>query len=264
MKYCPYCGNPLEDEMIFCNKCGKPFPILSDIDNNPANGPQRNVSYENQSTTTPPKKNGFLRVIIIILALAVACTYGWKYYQAYEAQKAAEAAAAAAAEAEKNYNNGVSYYNNGKYSQALTCFNNAGDSFPNIELYKILCNAHVYGDIAENDVKILCNNLDFMDTKTVLLATDDIALKFLTGFWSSNDDKYTFEVYSDKDNYHTQYRLPNDQPKDSDYFVIKDGIYYYHTPTDEIEGFRFTIYSKDRIAVFCYKDNSRIELFRKN
>ena len=241
MKFCPYCGNQLEDNMLFCNKCGKPFPVLSD---------------QTDNQTSKSKKKSPLVIFVVILLLALAGFFGWRYYQTMEAEKAV-------AEKESNYTEGVSAYNNGQYSKALSCFKKAGNNHPDIEYYKILCNGHLYQDLSANDVKTLSNTLDFQDTKAVLMSTDDIAVLFLDGYWSSKDGNNYFEVYSDKDNTHAQYNLPNEQPEDGEYFVIKDGIYYVHTPSKDVELFRFTIYSKDRISVYCYSDKSRIELFRE-
>ena len=260
MKFCPYCGTQLEDDMLFCNKCGKPFPIISDQTKNQTNEPNstnNRETHDNQVLAEPPKKKSTGRTIIILLLLAVLCYWGWNGYKAWKASNDAE-------QAENNYNSGISYYDKGQYRNALDCFEKAGSSFPNIEVYKILCEGHLYKYLSESEVSTLCKNVDFLDTKDLLLSNDEIALLFLDGYWNSKDEKYYFEVYSDKENTHSMYNLPAEQPEDSEYFTIYDGVYYLHsTSNGDVEIFRFTILSKDRIMVFCYKDSSRIELSRQ-
>ena len=257
LKYCPYCGAQLEDDMLFCGKCGKPYPVFSSQADNQANEPKASESIENQNTETAQKKGSVGRTIIISLLLAIMCILGWKLYESSLEKNKAE-------QAKNNYAEGISYYDKGQYRNALSCFENAGDSFPDIEKYTILCKGHLYKYLSESEIKTLCNNIDFLDTKVVLLSTDDIAIIFLDGYWSSKDDNYYFEIYSDKENYHSQYNLPADQPEDADYFYIKDGVYYLHTTTDkDIEIFRITILSKDRIMMYCFKDSSRVELSRQ-
>ena len=104
MKYCPFCGSGLDDEMVFCPKCGRRFrsahessePETHEIENPPAEVketvlPDRDIATEAEdiigtaieqpakdAQITPPvshkkfKKPVIVGVIIAIIILAAS------------------------------------------------------------------------------------------------------------------------------------------------------------------------------------------------
>ena len=270
MKYCPFCGNAMDDEMLFCSKCGKRFPEIKDIsdDNHTPKRAEKNETDSdtlddkpeidsqqetptaiNPATEETPKKKHTVRNVIIILLLVIVGAVGWVYYKAWNANN--------------NYNNAIDYYNQGQYQKAYDCFVKAGDTFPNVFLYETLCQGHINNELSKGQVSVLCRNLGFMDTKSFLLSTYEIARVYLEGYWATDDDYYYIEFYKSGSGISSQYNLPHEQPENATSYSIKDGIYYYDVGLQKIEGFRFTILSENKMMVYCYSDNSRYELYRK-
>ena len=75
MKYCPYCGTGLGEDMRFCPKCGKPY---ADGQTNPhVSGKHiKEVPHTDESNTVAyavpkKKKRGIFSVLVVVLLLAV-------------------------------------------------------------------------------------------------------------------------------------------------------------------------------------------------
>ena len=70
MKYCIKCGHQLDDEDIFCDKCGEPADS-SKTDSTPA---EENIKSDNYS---PKKKNRFIKIFAALSAAVVVCIGGY-------------------------------------------------------------------------------------------------------------------------------------------------------------------------------------------
>ena len=64
MKYCSNCGKEMQDDMMFCPYCGKPYNL--DV-NNAELSNQKIIYIENK----PKKKHRVLKIVLILLAIFV-------------------------------------------------------------------------------------------------------------------------------------------------------------------------------------------------
>lgn len=76
MKYCPKCGSSMEDDMLFCQKCGTRIPDIDDSDSVSAHTEESNqTQYEPESydagvNSQPSERNGMKKLLIACLLLA--------------------------------------------------------------------------------------------------------------------------------------------------------------------------------------------------
>lgn len=74
MKYCPYCGQQLQDDMAFCRKCGKKYPeeeMNQDHDkvSNPVNITKDEVSA--QKSNRPKQRNRKIGIVVVVAVCAI-------------------------------------------------------------------------------------------------------------------------------------------------------------------------------------------------
>ncbi len=76
MKYCPKCGSSMEDDMLFCQKCGTRIPDIDDSDSVSAHTEESNqTQYEPESydagvNSQPSERKGMKKLLIACLLLA--------------------------------------------------------------------------------------------------------------------------------------------------------------------------------------------------
>ncbi len=267
MKYCPYCGNALNDDMRFCNVCGKAYSEAGTSTRN------EQVGQDYSQPITKPKDRHVLRNILIVLGVLALVYIGGAiigalinnaYYNANESEREKVL--------EEQYDHAVNSYDRNHYDEALNMFATLDDDYKSTHLYKILCNGHIHHHLPDEDIRELKNNLDFADTKSLLLSDTWLAVSFLDGYWRSENKKYNLEVYDQGDYTHVSTNLPYKQVKnEGEGFYIEDGVYgHYLKNKDEAsanEGkhdmYRFSILGADKIAVVCLKDDTRIIMIRE-
>ncbi len=255
MKYCPYCGTPLGNDMRFCPECGKPCSDTATV-------------FVTEQTPTRRKSK-----IWFVLLIVVGAVIGWSWYSNIFFDPTANY--------ETDYNEGVSYYNRGNYSSARDCFKKVGEDYKSTYLYSILCEGHIHHELSDEQIKELKQHLDFADTKNLLLSDTSIAEGFLLGYWTTEDDKKVFEIYLQGDYCGVRTNIAHSSKWDeAEGFYIKDGIFGLYLPKGEVESpdgknplsslksdkedlFRITILNKDKIAVVVLEDDTRYVLERE-
>lgn len=258
MKYCPYCGTPLSNDMRFCPECGKPC------------GEIQNMGIP----VAPPQKKRNKIWLILLIIVGVIVVVSWYSNISFDPT----------ANYETDYNEGVSYYNRGNYSSASDCFQKVGDEYKSTYLYKILCEGHIHHELSDEQVNELKQHLDFADTKSVLLSDSHIAETFLLGYWTTENKSKRLEFYLQSDYCGVSTNLANSSKWDkADSFYIIDGVFGLYLPKDGVSHddekaldlldidseydredlFRISILSKDKIAVVVLDDDSRYVLERE-
>lgn len=258
MKYCSCCGSMMDDNMRFCPKCGNQY---TEVKNQENDGQVRQAS--SQRPIQVKQKAVWWRILLIVIC---ALVFLWgvgviSFNTDFIPHLNNEA----------NYKEGVSYYEKANYTKARASFEKVDESYEDAKLYKILSRAHTSHYLTEQQVIELKNNLDFLDTKEVLLSNTDIAFPFLKGYWNSKDEIYYFEFYEQGNYLWTEYNLPhsNYNEDDSEGFYITNGVYGVkvskngdNDALEEMDLFRITILGADKIAVVCLKDNTRVVMTR--
>ncbi len=150
------------------------------------------------------------------------------------------------------------------------------EDYKSTHLYLILCQGHIYDYLTDEQFDELTSNLDFNDTKSLLL-TEPIAAQFLDGYWTNDGGNKYIEFYQQGNYWNVHTNLDNSGTNWDNFesFFISEGIFGLEfpinkekgtetiNPNDEFEKkelFRITILGKDKIAVVILKDNSRYVL----
>lgn len=249
MKYCPNCGTGVDENNKFCSNCGQPLKIVND-NSNP------NVAPQYHSQPPSKKRNSTGSIIVFVILLIILIFPAVRYFLNLPAT---------------NYKNGCVLYSNGAYEEAKECFLRLSDNYQNTHLYLILCDGHIYNYLMDDQIEELKNNLDFNDTKSLLLSDASIAGNFLMGYWSSDDGSKNMEVYLQGDTRHYDTNFGN---WDKGNVFIKDGVFGIYqlkeTMTNDEESiydmedlFRISILDKDRISIVLLKENERFVLNRE-
>ena len=255
--YCHKCGSQLKDGALFCSNCGAAVGEDTQThihENLSTNGEVIRVS---SSTVEPKKKHSITKYILIALAVIV-CAWLFGFIQF-------------GPDDEDNYKQGVVCYEMGDYEKASRYFNKIDGDFKSKDLYIILCQGHVNEYLLDEQIKTLKKNLEFEDTKSLLLSNTEIAFNFLKGYWTSEDGLRYFEFYEQGDYSWIQYNLPFDDHGDGDFYII-DGMIGVESEKsedsdDSIDAekndmFRVTILGADKIAIVALKDESRYVMTR--
>ena len=244
MKFCPYCGSALDDDMRFCPKCGNQYK----------EGEAQESEIQTKQTSSPHTTTSKKKPIweIILIALGVFVALWWFGIIGFDNDPTANY--------ETDYNQGVSYYEGKNYSKAKECFLKVGEDYKNTELYLILCEGHIRKKLTNEQVSVLKRNLDFCDAKSLFLS-EPLARKFLVGYWSDENGK--------------KYDNSNTNWDKAEGFYVKDGIFGLEFPKASNDGdskpkeyenkdlFRITILDWNKISLVVLKDNSRITLTRE-
>ena len=251
--YCHKCGSQLKDGALFCTNCGASVGDDIQTTTNEDGNSVREMPFEPAPPIGSKKKNSTWKNVLI--AIAVIIGIWWLATGDYGAS------------AEDNYKQGVAYYERHDYQSAKKYFDKLDEGYKSTELYNILCRGHINGYLTDEQIKTLKHNLDFEDTKSLLLSDTDIAFGFLLGYWTAEDGKHTIEFYEQGDHIWAEYKLPFKNVGDSEGFYITDGMYGVKTKkdgetTEEVDIFRISILGPNKIAVVALKDNSRYVMTR--
>lgn len=269
MKYCPYCGNQLNDNMLFCNMCGKPYSEAGNTI-----GTRQYEQPYNQPASQPNKRHIFRTILIvlgailglIILVDIVSSVFNMQNYNHTEIDYDAE------------YKQGITYYDMRQYDKAIECFSNVDEEYKSTRLYNILCQGHIRHYLTEEQISELKQNLEFSDTKTLLLSDSAIAERFLIGYWTTEKKSKKLEFYIQGDDCYVQTDLATSSSWDNaEGFYIIDGVFGLYLPKKSTETnleekdseydrkdlFRISILDKDKIAVVILKDDSRYVMTRE-
>ena len=260
MKFCPYCGSALDDDMRFCPKCGNQYK----------EGEAQESEIQTKQTSSPHTTTSKKKPIweIILIALGVVVAFWWPGFDKSDNDPTANY--------ETDYNQGVSFYEGKNYSKAQESFLKVGEDYKNTELYLILCEGHIRKKLTNEQVSVLKRNLDFCDAKSLFLS-EPLARKFLVGYWSDENGKKYLEYYEQEASWGVSTNLDNSNTNwdKAEGFYVKDGIFGLAFPKASNDGdskpkeyenkdlFRITILDWNKISLVVLKDNSRITLTRE-
>ena len=254
--------------MLFCTKCGKPYvEVARNTDGVWQESPQ--------PAPTAKKKLNIWLILLVVLGVIVAWSWCSNFF-AFDPT----------ANYENDYNEGVSCYNRSNYTLARGYFNKVGEDYKSTHIYNILCEGHIRHDLSDEQINELKLNLDFADTKSLLLSHSPIAERFLLGYWTTENDKTIFEVYLQGDYCGVSTNIAHSSKWDkADSFYIKDGVFGLYIPKDgdssredddplglitdadddydKEDLFRISILGKNKIAIVVLKDNERFILERE-
>ena len=100
MKYCEKCGNKMDDDSIFCSKCGRKFVLIEDEDNNSGTILTNNMISDDSTNRISVAKNKTklnkrIFAIVIFAVIAVLVTFGsvWIVYLFFGPQGTPESVA---------------------------------------------------------------------------------------------------------------------------------------------------------------------------
>ena len=225
MKFCPYCGTALNDDMRFCPKCGTQY-----IETESA-GEEQVRQAPSQSAGIPKKKSKFWNTLLIVAGVIAAL---W-FFGIISFDKA-PTIIDPTANYETDYNQGVSYYERKDYSKAQEYFLKVDEDYKNTHLYLILCAGHIRKNLTDEQVSELKRNLDFCDTKSLFMS-EPLAVKFLNGYWANENGTKFLEFFEQGDAWNVSTNLDNSNTKwaDAEGFYVKDGMF----------GLEFPIENKD-------------------
>ena len=260
MKYCPYCGKALNDDMRFCPKCGTQY---AEVQNAGEGQVRQTIS---QPTNEPKKKSKFGTILLIVVGVIAAL---W-FFGIIDFQKDPTA------NYETDYNQGVSYYERKNYSKAQECFLKVGEEYKNTELYLILCEGHIRNSLTDEQISTLKCNMDFCDTKSLFLS-EPLAAKFLNGYWTNDSGTKYLEFFEQGASWNVSTNLDNSNTKwdNAEGFYVKEGMFGLEFPIEnnndasklkEYENkdlFRISILDWNKISLVVLKDNSRYTLTRE-
>ena len=139
--------------------------------------------------------------------------------------------------------------------------------------YELLCDL-ADESISDANYRVVLQNIDFANTKTLLLSKHRLAILFLSGTWRTSNGRYYFTM--DKSTHQTSYNLPGLALANSHY-IVEDGIYFLERGNALLEKyglesamdyekkkvFKFSILTAETISVYCYKDGSTYTLYRQ-
>ena len=245
--YCHNCGAQIPDGAKYCTECG-------------VNLAEYEPKNKSKSKTNP-------LFLIVLLMLGGLFVYYWFFVLTPKNK-------------ETEYKNACICYQNKDYEEALDRFSSLGEDYKDTHLYLILCEGHLYYYLTDDEINELKNNLDFNDTKNLLVSDTYIAGQFLAGYWSTEDGSKSIEVYEQGDScYYETYGFGDWK---ADWIYIEDGVFGIYKlkkgithddeedfniqehldDYDKVDLFRIFILGKNKIALVILKDNKRFVLTR--
>lgn len=142
------------------------------------------------------------------------------------------------------------------------------DSYKDTEKWSALCRT-VDSNIDSEDYKFLFENLDFQNSKEIILRVDPYLDMFLNGEWRSSDGtSYLIITISEYDkrslpvSAQYNYNLPYLELENS-CIDNTDGILSLCNDTTEKKLYRISIVEDYIIDVYCYKNGSTYRLYRQ-
>ncbi len=168
-----------------------------------------------------------------------------------------EPAGKAFAPQEEAYKAMVDAYKAGNYSDSYSYYEQA-KGYQDADKYGNLLKARLCYDLKLKDSEIeslekaIVSDIDFADSKDVLVCNSAIAHYYLHGFWKSSNGMHSYEV---KDNGSTSTTVPV-VPRTGNYYDIVNGTYwrYFEGKWDERTAvFDFKPISKSTMEIYSYQ-----------
>lgn len=158
-------------------------------------------------------------------------------------------------------------YSKGDYNKSMEYCQKLGN-YKDTEKYSDLIKARViYGyfdtvDEVIEHTKKLIKNIDFADTKDVLVSNYYVAMGYLLGYWSTSNGMHTFEM-RDNGGYTTTIPVP---PYSGDSVDIEDGIlyrYFENNPNKKTDTFKIKPISDTEVEFYAYQTKQTYTLTKR-
>lgn len=165
-------------------------------------------------------------------------------------------------------------FNEEDYSNSKPIFKNLGE-YSNSDKYRILCSIAI-GDFTDNDFITAVNNINFANTKRLLLSNNRSARQFLKGTWKTKDGLYYFQLSGD--NSMVSCNFPHVAQSNTTYCII-DGYYCLidekssdaileavkikHSRSSQNAQFRMSVLTSNSIKIEYIKTGNTYTLYRQ-
>jgi len=162
-----------------------------------------------------------------------------------------------AASQEEAYQKMVDAYKAGKYKDSYSYYEQA-KGYQDADKYGNLLKARLCFDLKLKDSEIedlekaIVNDIDFADSKDVLVCNSKMAHFYLLGYWRTSNGMHGYEVRSD---WYSNTTVPA-IPKSGDYYTIMDGTYWSYFDgkwDDRVAQYKFTPISKNQMEMYSYQ-----------
>lgn len=166
-------------------------------------------------------------------------------------------AAPTTASQEEAYQEMVAAYKAGKYKDSYSYYEQA-KGYKDADKYGNLLKARLCFDLKLKDSEIealekaIVNDIDFADSKDVLVCNSKMAHFYLLGYWRTSNGMHGYEVSSD---WYSNTTVPA-IPKSGDYYTILDGTYWSYFDgkwDDRVAQYKFTPISKSKMEMYSYQ-----------
>ena len=158
---------------------------------------------------------------------------------------------------EEAYQEMVAAYMTGKYKESYSNYEQV-KGYQDADKYGNLLKARLCYDLKLKDSEIealeeaIVNDIDFADSKDVLVCNSQMAHYYLLGYWRTSNGMHGYEVRPD---WYSNTTVPA-IPRSGDYYTILDGTYwsYYDGKWDDrIAQYKFTPISKNKMEIYSYQ-----------
>lgn len=158
---------------------------------------------------------------------------------------------------EEAYQEMVAAYMTGKYKESYSNYEQV-KGYQDADKYGNLLKARLCYDLKLKDSEIealeeaIVNDIDFADSKDVLVCNSQMAHYYLLGYWRTSNGMHGYEVRPD---WYSNTTVPA-IPRSGDYYTILDGTYwsYYDGKWDDrIAQYKFTPISKNKMEMYSYQ-----------
>lgn len=162
-----------------------------------------------------------------------------------------------AASREEAYQEMVDAYKAGKYEDSYSYYEQA-KGYQDADKYGNLLKARLCFDLKLNDSEIealekaIVNDIDFADSKDVLVCNSKMAHFYLLGYWRTSNGMHGYEVSPD---WFSNTTVPA-IPKSGDYYTILDGTYWSYFDgkwDDRVAQYKFSPISKSKMEMYSYQ-----------
>ena len=170
---------------------------------------------------------------------------------------------------EEMYKKALKFYNSKEYGSASAFFYGI-KGYKDADKFVALSNLANH-KITDEYYNKAIQNLQFANTKEVLVSYNSIAKKFLAGTWRSKDNRYYFTMGTNS----SSYNLPSENLSNSFYnisdgvysLVREDGLISYYLHKEDGKNikklFKFVVLTEDSMNVFCYKTGKTYRMYRQ-
>lgn len=166
-------------------------------------------------------------------------------------------AAPTTASQEETYQEMVAAYKAGKYKDSYSYYEQA-KGYQDADKYGNLLKARLCFDLKLKDSEIealekaIVNDIDFADSKDVLVCNSKMAHFYLLGYWRTSNGMHGYEVSPD---WYSNTTVPA-IPKSGVYYTILDGTYWSYFDgkwDDRVAQYKFTPISKSKMEMYSYQ-----------